>query len=61
MFSRVYVGVHWPTDVIGGFLVGIFSGRMMWMFSRYLYPLTTFGAKLFKFGQPASSSQQENM
>jgi undecaprenyl-diphosphatase len=53
MFSRIYVGVHYPTDVIAGLLVGVISGKIMWRFSRFLFPMTSFVAKLFKFGPAA--------
>jgi undecaprenyl-diphosphatase len=50
MISRVYCGVHYPTDVIGGLVVGVFAGRVMWRFSGLLQPVTDFGLRLFKFG-----------
>ncbi|MCF8568214.1 undecaprenyl-diphosphatase [Alicyclobacillus tolerans] len=53
MIARVFVGVHYPSDVIGGLIVGVISGKVMWKFSRFLFPLTTFVAKLFKFGPSA--------
>lgn len=28
--SRLYVGVHYPTDVIGGFLVAFFASTVVW-------------------------------
>lgn len=45
-FARVYVGVHWPTDVMAGAVVGIPAGRAAWLLAPALSPLTRFGLKL---------------
>ncbi|MFH1280522.1 MAG: phosphatase PAP2 family protein [Candidatus Beckwithbacteria bacterium] len=32
--SRVFVGIHWPTDILAGALVGLFSGWLVLKISK---------------------------
>ncbi|WP_456439595.1 phosphatase PAP2 family protein [Psychroserpens sp.] len=35
-YSRIYVGVHYPLDVLSGMLFGAFSGFLFYRFFKYL-------------------------
>ena len=37
-FSRLYVGVHFPSDVLAGALVGAFCGVLAWALARRAKP-----------------------
>jgi undecaprenyl-diphosphatase len=40
-FSRVFVGTHYPLDVIGGAVIGLVSGLLVWNLRRQLDPITS--------------------
>ena len=41
-FSRVFVGVHYPGDVIGGAAIGLAVGVLLWQVRRIFRPIMDF-------------------
>lgn len=35
-YSRVYLGVHYPGDILGGIAVGLLAGWLVWMLMRWI-------------------------
>lgn len=35
-YSRIYLGVHYPGDIVGGALTGVFSGWVVWKLYKLL-------------------------
>lgn len=35
-YSRVYLGVHYPGDILGGIVVGVLAGWMVWQLMRWI-------------------------
>lgn len=47
-FSRVYVGIHYPSDVLAGAALGAIIALIMYRFIRLIEPLPSFILKLLR-------------
>lgn len=50
MIARVYTGVHWATDVLASLVIGMTAGKLMRIYSRFVYSITRNLLALFRFG-----------
>lgn len=46
-YSRVYLGVHYPGDILGGLLVGLLVGWVVWLLWQWLCQRWHFDTQLF--------------
>ncbi|SIS49679.1 undecaprenyl-diphosphatase [Alicyclobacillus vulcanalis] len=56
MIARVFVGVHYPTDVLGGMAVGLVASAAVRPLASRILPLTRMVAKPFGYGRTAEES-----
>ena len=54
--ARVYVGLHWPTDVMAGAVVGLFSSMLAWRFEKHVLWITIIGLRIFRYGGPGTGT-----
>lgn len=50
LVSRIYCGVHYPTDVLASVVVGFIASKIAWKLSHLLRPITAFGCRIFGYG-----------
>ncbi|MEH6307009.1 phosphatase PAP2 family protein [Olivibacter sp. CPCC 100613] len=41
-YSRIYNGVHYPFDILGGAVVGVLSGSLIWIIFRAIFKNSAF-------------------
>ncbi len=47
--ARVFVGVHWPSDIIGGMVLGVLVGMgINWLYAKNQDSIDAFIAKMFR-------------
>jgi undecaprenyl-diphosphatase len=60
MIARVYTGVHWATDVLASLIVGMTAGKLIRIYSRFVYAITRNLLALFRFGSYVHNKKESS-